>query len=42
MRGIVEMTEMIKTLRAYQAAKRMNDQEHERQRRAIRTLVVNG
>ena len=41
-RGIVEMTEMIKTLRAYQAAKRMNDQEHERQRRAIRTLVVNG
>ena len=41
-RGIVEMTEMIKTLRAYQAAQRMNDQEHERLRRAIRTLVVNG
>lgn len=38
-RGVGEMTKMIETLRSYQAAKRFADQEHERQRRAIQSLI---
>lgn len=37
--GVVEMTKMMETVRSYQSTKRMMDQEHERQQRAIRTLV---
>jgi len=37
--GVVEMTKMMETVRSYQGTKRMLDQEHERQLRAIRTLV---
>ena len=38
-RGIGEMTRMIETQRSYQAAQRLSEQEHERQRRAIRSLI---
>ena len=38
-RGVGEMTKMIETMRSYQAAKRFADQEHERQRRAIQSLI---
>ena len=38
-RGVGEMTRMIETLRSYQAAQRFSEQEHERQRRAIQSLI---
>ncbi len=37
--GVGEMTRLIETMRGYQSAKRFAEQEHERQRRAIRALV---
>lgn len=37
--GITEMTNMMDVVRSYQGAKKMMDQDHERQLRAIRTLV---
>ena len=40
-RGVSEMTRMIETLRAYQSAQKMAEQEHERQRRAISSLISN-
>ena len=36
--GIVEMTKMIAAVRRYQAAAKMSDEEHQRQRRAIDAL----
>ncbi|MDJ0944138.1 MAG: flagellar basal-body rod protein FlgF [Kiloniellales bacterium] len=39
--GVGEMTRMIDTLRSYQAAQRLSEQEHERQRRAIQSLIKN-
>ena len=36
--GIVEMTKMIAAVRSYQAAAKMSDEEHQRQRRAIEAL----
>ncbi len=36
--GIVEMTKMISAVRSYQAAAKMADEEHQRQRRAIDAL----
>ena len=37
--GVGEMTRLIETLRSYQSAKRFSEQEHERQRRAIQSLI---
>ena len=37
--GVGEMTRLIETLRSYQSAKRFAEQEHERQRRAIQSLI---
>ena len=39
--GVSEMTRMIETLRAYQSVQKMAEQEHERQRRAISSLISN-
>lgn len=36
--GVVEMTKMIGAVRSYQAAAKMSDEEHQRQRRAIDAL----
>lgn len=36
--GVVEMTKMISAVRSYQAAAKMSDEEHQRQRRAIDAL----
>ncbi len=38
--GMAEMTTMIKTLRSYQAAARLIEDEHKRQRQAIEALVA--
>lgn len=38
--GVVEMTRMIQTMRSYQSAQRLAEQEHERQRRAIQSLIT--
>jgi flagellar basal-body rod protein FlgF len=38
-KGVVEMTRMIELVRSYQGAQKMVDGDHERQLRAIRTLV---
>lgn len=37
--GVVEMTRMIQTLRNYQSAAKLNEGEHERQRRAYDALI---
>lgn len=37
--GVVEMTKLIATVRSYQAAAKMADEEHQRQRRAIDGLA---
>jgi flagellar basal-body rod protein FlgF len=37
--GVVEMTRLIATVRSYQAASHLADQEHQRQRRAIDALA---
>jgi flagellar basal-body rod protein FlgF len=37
--GMVEMTKLITTVRSYQAAANLADQEHQRQRRAIEALA---
>lgn len=37
--GIVEMTRLIETVRSFQSASKVMDQEHERQRKAIETLT---
>lgn len=37
--GIVEMTRLIETVRSFQSASNVMDEEHERQRRAIQTLT---
>ena len=37
--GVVEMTTLIATVRSYQAAANLADQEHQRQRRAIEALA---
>lgn len=38
-KAVVEMTEMMKVVRSYEGAKSMIDEDHERQLRAMRTLV---
>lgn len=38
-KGVVEMTKMMKVVRSYQGAQEMMDNDHERQLRALRTLV---
>ncbi len=38
--GVVEMTKLIATVRSYQSAARMADEEHQRQRRAIDSLAA--
>lgn len=40
-KGVVEMTKLIETMRGYQSAQRLGEQEHERQRRAIQSLISN-
>lgn len=37
--GVVEMTRLIETVRSYQSASKMTENEHERQRKAIDKLV---
>lgn len=41
-KGVVEMTRMIETLRSYQAASKLIDEEHRRQREAISRIVATG
>jgi flagellar basal-body rod protein FlgF len=38
--GVVEMTQMIATVRSYEAAAKLANDEHERQRRAIDALAT--
>ena len=38
--GVVEMTKLIATVRSYQSAARLADEEHQRQRRAIESLAA--
>ncbi len=41
-KGVIEMTRMIETLRSYQASSKLIDEEHRRQREAISRIVATG